>query len=387
MGGGLELALGCHYRVAAPGASIALPEVKLGLLPGAGGTQRLPRVLGVETALNMIVKGDPVKSELLARAARAAAVRPHDRRRPDRRRLPLRRARSPTGAPLPRVRDLKARLANADAYFGFARNTVRAMAKNFPAPLRCVDCVEQAVNAQVRRRHGLRARGLPRADDDAREQGAAPCLLRRARGQQHPRRAGRHAAAADRQGGGHRRRHHGRRHRDELPQRRHPGDDRSRRSRRRSTAASPPSARTTRRRSRRASSTQDKLDERMALLTDHARLRRPRRRRPRHRGGVRGDGRQGAGLPQARRGDEARRHPRLQHLDARRRQIASFTKRPEDVVGLHFFSPANVMKLLEVVRGEKTAQGRARHRHGAGQEDQEDGGGRRASATASSATA
>jgi len=55
MGGGLELALGCHYRVAAPGANIALPEVKIGLIPGAGGTQRLPRVLGVETALNMIV--------------------------------------------------------------------------------------------------------------------------------------------------------------------------------------------------------------------------------------------------------------------------------------------------------------------------------------------
>ena len=66
MGGGLELALGCHYRIAAPGCSIALPEVKLGLIPGAGGTQRLPRVLGVEAALNMIVSGEPVKSELLA---------------------------------------------------------------------------------------------------------------------------------------------------------------------------------------------------------------------------------------------------------------------------------------------------------------------------------
>src|SRR5450830_1377614 len=66
MGGGLELALGCHYRIAAPGCSMALPEVKLGLLPGAGGTQRLPRALGVEPALNMIVSGEPVKSELLA---------------------------------------------------------------------------------------------------------------------------------------------------------------------------------------------------------------------------------------------------------------------------------------------------------------------------------
>ena len=67
MGGGLELALGCHYRVAAPGTQIALPEVKIGLIPGAGGTQRLPRVLGVETALNMIVSGEPVKSEMLAK--------------------------------------------------------------------------------------------------------------------------------------------------------------------------------------------------------------------------------------------------------------------------------------------------------------------------------
>ena len=71
MGGGLELALGCHYRVVAPGTQVALPEVKLGLVPGAGGTQRLPRVLGVETALNMIVSGEPVKSEVLAAHARA----------------------------------------------------------------------------------------------------------------------------------------------------------------------------------------------------------------------------------------------------------------------------------------------------------------------------
>src|SRR4029077_6758886 len=65
MGGGLELALGCHYRVGAAGAKIALPEVKLGLLPGAGGTQRLPRVIGAEAALNMIVSGATVPSEKL----------------------------------------------------------------------------------------------------------------------------------------------------------------------------------------------------------------------------------------------------------------------------------------------------------------------------------
>ncbi len=147
MGGGLELALGCHYRVAAPGASVALPEVKLGLLPGAGGTQRLPRVIGVENALNMIVGGEPVKSEVLARipgqqlfqsivegdlleGAIAYAQSVADVR------------------PLPLVRNLKAEHPNPDAYFQFARNTARSMAPQFPAPLRCIDCVEQSVKSR-----------------------------------------------------------------------------------------------------------------------------------------------------------------------------------------------------------------------------------------------
>jgi len=145
MGGGLELALGCHYRIAAPGCSVALPEVKLGLLPGAGGTQRLPRALGVEPALNMIVSGEPVKSELLtmvpgqklfdkmaasvdtlaaealAFAQEVAAVRP-----------------------LPLVRNLPCRHPQGDAYFQFARNMVKGMAKNYPAPAKCVDAVEAA---------------------------------------------------------------------------------------------------------------------------------------------------------------------------------------------------------------------------------------------------
>ena len=148
MGGGLELALGCHYRVVSPGAQIALPEVKLGLVPGAGGTQRLPRVLGVETALNMVVKGDPVKSEVLAalpgqklfdrviegdllEGACAFAREVADLR------------------PLPLVRNLKASHPQGDAYFAFARNTVRAVAKNFPAPEKCVDCVEASTQKGI----------------------------------------------------------------------------------------------------------------------------------------------------------------------------------------------------------------------------------------------
>ena len=147
MGGGLELALGCHYRVAAPGASVALPEVKLGLLPGAGGTQRLPRVIGVENALNMIVSGEPVQSEVLARIAGQQLLQSIVEG--DLLEGAIAYAQSVAGVrPLPLVRNLKAEHPNPDAYFQFARNTARSMAPQFPAPLRCIDCVEQAVKSR-----------------------------------------------------------------------------------------------------------------------------------------------------------------------------------------------------------------------------------------------
>ena len=145
MGGGLELALGCHYRIAAPGCSIALPEVKLGLIPGAGGTQRLPRVIGVEAALNLIVSGEPVKSEMIGAvpgqklfdkmAASADSLAAEA----------LAFAQSVADArPLPLVRNFPCKHPEGDAYFQFARNMVKGMAKNFPAPAKCVDAVEAA---------------------------------------------------------------------------------------------------------------------------------------------------------------------------------------------------------------------------------------------------
>jgi 3-hydroxyacyl-CoA dehydrogenase len=62
LGGGLELTLGCHFRVATKEAKLGLPEVKLGLLPGAGGTQRLPRAVGPELGVKMVVTGDPISA-------------------------------------------------------------------------------------------------------------------------------------------------------------------------------------------------------------------------------------------------------------------------------------------------------------------------------------
>ncbi|HRF08717.1 MAG TPA: enoyl-CoA hydratase/isomerase family protein, partial [Xanthobacteraceae bacterium] len=62
LGGGLEVALGCNYRVATKDAKLGLPEIKLGLIPGAGGTQRLPRLIGIEKALPIILSGNPVSA-------------------------------------------------------------------------------------------------------------------------------------------------------------------------------------------------------------------------------------------------------------------------------------------------------------------------------------
>ena len=141
MGGGLELALGCHFRVGSAGGKIALPEVKLGLLPGAGGTQRLPRLLGAEAALNMIVSGATVPAEKLKGTPLFHAFAEGDlleaaldfARKVVREKIPVRR-----------VRDLKVAMPNNEAFFQFARNTVKSVAGPYPAPSACVDAVAAA---------------------------------------------------------------------------------------------------------------------------------------------------------------------------------------------------------------------------------------------------
>ena len=138
LGGGLELALGCHYRVAQPDASLGLPEVKLGLLPGAGGTQRLPRLIGLEPALNMIVSGQPVPANAFAGTPLVHALIEGDLVEGA---VAFAAQVAARGEPLPRARDLKVKQPNADAFLQFARNTVAAASKPFPAPLQCVEAV------------------------------------------------------------------------------------------------------------------------------------------------------------------------------------------------------------------------------------------------------
>ena len=141
MGGGLELAMGCHYRVGAPGALIALPEVKLGLLPGAGGTQRLPRLIGVEKALDMIVKGDPVKSEKFAPGTLFDAMADSDLVGAA---VKFASDIASKGGPYKRARDLSA--ANPGAEFiAKVKADVAKQFRGYPAPPKCAAAVEAAV--------------------------------------------------------------------------------------------------------------------------------------------------------------------------------------------------------------------------------------------------
>jgi 3-hydroxyacyl-CoA dehydrogenase len=138
LGGGCELALGCHYRVALPKSQIGLPEVKLGLLPGSGGTQRLPRVVGAAQAIQMMTTGNPVPAEKalslglvdeivqgdLLEGAIAFAKRQTKPRR---------------------IRDLAVKVeGDPKAFFEKARADVAKASRGFPAPLEIVACVEAA---------------------------------------------------------------------------------------------------------------------------------------------------------------------------------------------------------------------------------------------------
>ena len=146
MGGGLELALGCHYRVASPGAQLALPEVKLGILPGAGGTQRLPRAIDAKVALDMMVSGNPVASER-APAGLIDELVPGDLVEGA---LAFARKVVAENRGLRRLRDGKVKLeGDAAAFFAEAGKKVAKESRGFPAPSKIVECVEAAARLPI----------------------------------------------------------------------------------------------------------------------------------------------------------------------------------------------------------------------------------------------
>jgi 3-hydroxyacyl-CoA dehydrogenase len=140
LGGGLELALACHYRIAAPKAQLGLPEVKLGILPGSGGTQRLPRIVPVAKAIEMMTTGTPISSEQALQLGLVdeivqngelldAAVVYANKLVAEKK-------------PLKRIRDLHAK---GDVDFKKLRDDVAKASRGYPAPLEIVACVEAAV--------------------------------------------------------------------------------------------------------------------------------------------------------------------------------------------------------------------------------------------------
>ncbi len=352
MGGGLELALGCHYRVAVKGAQIALPEVKLGLMPGAGGTQRLPRLIGAEAALNMIVSGNSVPSEQLKDSALFDEFFEQDL-------LPGAIAFADKVAsekrPLKRVRDLKVSLANADGFFQFARNTVRAAAKNFPAPLKCVDAVAAAVampyeeGARFERELFLQlmqtpqSRALRHAFFGERAAAKIPDVPEDTPLRKIEKMA---VVGAGTMGGGITMNFLGAGIPVALLEMKQEALDRGLATIRRNYEAS----------ARKGRLTAQQVEERMALLRPTLSY---------------DDLKDADMVIEAVFEDIAVKEAVFRQLDEVMKpgailasntstldvnKIANFTRRPQDVVGTHFFSPANVMKLLEVVRGGKTAK-------------------------------
>lgn len=353
LGGGLEVALGCHYRIARKDAKVGLPEVKLGLLPGAGGTQRLPRLAGVAKALDMIVSGQPIGAaeavehnivdELFDGELREAGLA-YARRMVDEGRAPRRTGEQTQG------------LEGADNE-ALIRTKHAEVAKRMPglfSPLRCIAAVEAATK-------------LPLAEGLKRERELfAECLNSPQRG------ALVHSFFAERQAG----------KINDLPADVKPrpiktaavigggtmgvgialsfanagvpvklleiNDDALQRGLQRARDTYAASV-------KRGSLTEEAMAQRLALIagvTDYAAL---------------ADVDvvveavfEEMGVKQqvfeqldavCKPGAILASNTSSLDLDA----IAAFTKRPEDVVGLHFFSPANVMRLLEVVRGEKTS--------------------------------
>ena len=141
-GGGLELAMAGHYRVAVPSAQVGQPEVKLGIIPGAAGTQRLPRLAGVAKALGMCVEGNPVKAKEAHALGIIDALSDGDLLAGA-----LAFTREALGKPAPKTRERNAKLGTAEQnapLFAAARENARKKYRNMIAPQAAIDAVEAA---------------------------------------------------------------------------------------------------------------------------------------------------------------------------------------------------------------------------------------------------
>ena len=350
LGGGLEVALGCDYRVALESAKVGLPEVKLGLLPGAGGTQRLPRLVGAKAALDMIVGGNPVKAKDAFKVGIVDEVVGGDLLEGA---LAYARKLVAENAPLRKIRDLDVKKEEADLFTNYEKSIARKQ-RGFKAPFHCIKAVQAAVELPfdegMKRERELFAELLVSPESRAqrhvffaeREVAKVPGLPK-----DTAKRDVKSAAiiGAGTMGGGIAMNFANTGIPVKILEVKEDALERG-------IAVIRKNYENTAKKGR---ITQEQVEQRMALIqptlsyddlsdvdlvieavfenmdvkkavfTELDRVCKP-----------------GAILA-----------TNTSTLDVNR--IASFTKRPEDVVGMHFFSPANVMKLLENVRGEKTS--------------------------------
>ena len=140
LGGGLELALGCHYRVAAPRSQLGLPEVKLGILPGSGGTQRLPRIIPMADAVRMMTTGNTIPAEKAKELGLVDEIVQGDLLE-----AAIAFTKKLDSSRIRRIRDMKARLdGDAEAFFAKVREQVAKESRGYPAPLEIVACAAAA---------------------------------------------------------------------------------------------------------------------------------------------------------------------------------------------------------------------------------------------------
>ncbi len=147
LGGGLEVALTCHYRIAIPSAKCGLPEVQLGLLPGAGGTQRLPRVVGVEKALQMVTSGQHVSAKECLKIGLVDELASEEKLLEDA--VILAKKIVSEKRPLVKIRDMNEKVDAAkgnETIFSEFRKSIARRARGFLAPEYNIQCIEAAVN-------------------------------------------------------------------------------------------------------------------------------------------------------------------------------------------------------------------------------------------------
>ena len=352
LGGGLELALGCHYRVALPRSQLGLPEVKLGLLPGSGGTQRLPRVVGAAQAVQMMTTGNSVPAEKalglglvdeivqgdLLEGAVSFAQRI------------IKEGKGPR-----RIRDMTVKVeGEPKAFFEKARAEVGKASRGFPAPLEIVACVEAAAQKpfdegrkEERQRfqalvEGKESKALRHMFFAERQTAKIPDVP-----EDTPTRPIRSATVigAGTMGGGIAMSLANAGIPVTIIEMKQEALDRGLATIRKNYAGTVSKGRLK----------QEEMDKRMALIKPALEL---------------AAGKDADIVIEAVFERMEVKQDMFRKLDAIMKPgailatntstldvnaIAGVTKRPQDVIGTHFFSPANVMRLLEVVRGAKTA--------------------------------